>query len=235
MKQGTISMKKQGHTKEKQYQIMLEYQAQKGLETLGLMTSQAWFDDPKRLTFTLSRYKFVAKMFSGCRNVLEVGCADAFATRIVVQEVEKLTAVDFDPLFVADTNSRMSDRWKFECLTHDMLKGPVKGEFDGVYALDVLEHILPADEGLFLANMAESLAEHGTLIIGMPSLESQDYASPLSKEGHVNCKTMTEFKETMQEYFHNVFMFSMNDEVLHTGYHKMAHYLFALCCGKRVQ
>jgi hypothetical protein len=28
-------------------------------------------------------------------------------------------------------------------------------------------------------------------------------------------------------------MFSMNDEVVHTGYHKMAHYLFALCCEKR--
>jgi hypothetical protein len=28
-------------------------------------------------------------------------------------------------------------------------------------------------------------------------------------------------------------MFSMNDEVVHTGYHKMAHYLFALCCHKR--
>jgi hypothetical protein len=37
----------------------------------------------------------------------------------------------------------------------------------------------------------------------------------------------------MQRFFHNVFMFSMNDEVVHTGYHKMAHYLFALCCGKR--
>jgi hypothetical protein len=28
-------------------------------------------------------------------------------------------------------------------------------------------------------------------------------------------------------------MFSMNDEVVHTGYHKMAHYLFAVCCGRR--
>ncbi len=90
------------HTKELQYQVMLEYRASRGLETLGLMTSQAWFDDPKRLTFTLARYKFVAKMFSGRENVLEVGCADAFSTRIVVQEVGKLTAVDFDPLFVED-------------------------------------------------------------------------------------------------------------------------------------
>ena len=57
---------------------MLEYRDRHGLESLGLMTSQAWYDDPKRLTFTLSRYKFAAKMLSGSQNVLEVGCADAF-------------------------------------------------------------------------------------------------------------------------------------------------------------
>jgi 2-polyprenyl-3-methyl-5-hydroxy-6-metoxy-1,4-benzoquinol methylase len=221
-------------TQEQQYQVMLEYRARRGLETLGLMTSQAWFDDPKRLTFTLARYKFAAKMLSGCKNVLEVGCADAFATRIVVQEVEKLTATDFDPLFVEDTNARMGQRWAFECRTHDMLTGPFPSQFDGIYALDVLEHIQPTDEPVFLTNMVKSLLPHGTMIIGMPSLESQPYASPISKEGHVNCKSMPDLKAVMQRYFHNVYMFSMNDEVVHTGYHKMAHYLFALCCSSRL-
>ena len=212
---------------------MLKYRRRRGLETMGLMASQAWYDDPKRLAFTLSRYKFVAKMLAGSEHVLEVGCADAFGTRVVVQEVKKLTAVDFDPLFVDDTNSRMSDRWKFECRVHDMLAGPVAGQFDGAYALDVLEHIVPENEERFLRNISSSLTPRGVMIIGMPSLESQPYASALSKEGHVNCKTMPDLKAVMQGYFHNVFMFSMNDEVVHTGYHKMAHYLFALCCGKK--
>jgi len=223
----------QDHTKEKQYQIMLEYRRKRGLETMGLMASQAWYDDPKRLAFTLSRYKFVAKMLAGSEHVLEVGCADAFGTRVVVQEVKKLTAVDFDPLFVEDTNARMSERWKFECRVHDMLAGPVSGTFDGAYALDVLEHIVPENEERFLRNMMAPLTARGVVIIGMPSLESQPYASELSKEGHVNCKTMPDLKAAMQRHFHNVFMFSMNDEVVHTGYHKMAHYLFALCCGKK--
>lgn len=227
------------HTREKQYQVMLEYRQRHGLESMGLMSSQAWFDDPKRLTFTLARYKFAAKMLSGRQNVLEVGCADAFATRVVLQEVGRLTAVDFDPLFVEDVNARMGDKWTFECRVHDMLQGPVPqdsvvgGAFDGVYALDVLEHIQPEDEARFLENMVASLAEHGAMIIGMPSLESQVYASPISKEGHVNCQTSPQLKATMERYFHNVFMFGMNDEVLHTGYHKMAHYLFALCSGKK--
>ena len=222
------------YTKERQYQVLLEYRDKHGLESLGLMSSQCWYDDPKRLVFMLSRYKFVAKMLAGCERVLEIGCADAFGSRIVLQEVKELTAIDFDPLFVKDANLRMDTRWGFSCYVHDMLQEPVSGVFDGIYAIDVLEHILPENEDLFLKNALDSLSDHGTLIIGIPTLESQAFASQISKEGHVNCKTMPDLRNTMRRYFHNVFMFSLNDEVVHTGFHKMAHYVFALCCGKRV-
>jgi hypothetical protein len=67
----------------------------------------------------------------------------------------------------------------------------------------------------------------------MPSAESQSYAAPQSKLGHVNCKSGKDFKSLMERYFHNVFLFSMNDEVVHTGFYPMAHYLFAMCCGRR--
>jgi 2-polyprenyl-3-methyl-5-hydroxy-6-metoxy-1,4-benzoquinol methylase len=220
-------------TKEPQYQSMIEQERERGLETLGLMTSFAWNDDPKRLTFTLSRYKFVAKLLSGRKHVLEVGCADAFGTRIVRQEVQRLTATDFDPLFVEDVKKRMNPKWEFEVFVHDMLSGPVPGVYDGAYALDVLEHIEPAKEHTFLQNLVASLAPHGAVVIGMPSLESQVYASPNSKAGHVNCKSLPELKGLMEQYFHNVFMFCMNDEVVHTGFHKMAHYLFALACTRK--
>lgn len=220
-------------TKEPQYDLCVEYAKERGLEQLGLMTSQAWYDDPKRLTFTLARYKFAARMLSGCKDVLEVGCADAFGTRIVLQETGKVTATDFDPLFVEDAKKRSVGKWQFDCIVHDMLSGPMPGHYDGVYALDVLEHIEPHHEDTFIRNMIAPLSQHGVCVLGMPSLESQAYASPLSKAGHVNCKTSPAFKEVMSRYFHNVFMFSMNDEVLHTGYHKMAHYLFAVSCGKK--
>lgn len=219
-------------TREPQYQRTLELQ-KAGLGTLGLMTNQAWEDDPKHLLFTLSRYKFVAKMLSGAKSVLEVGCADAFGTRIVVQEVEKLMAVDFDPIFVADANERMSERWRFECRTHDILTGPVPGGFDAAYALDVIEHIPSIDEMQFVGNMVHSLSNPGLLILGTPSLQSQAYASPPSKAGHINCKDAPALKKLLGHFFHNVFIFSMNDEVVHTGYYPMAHYLFGLACSKR--
>ncbi len=220
------------HTKEPQYDRCLELAEQRRTE-FGLMSNQVWHDDPRRLGFVLARYKFVSKMFSGMNRVLEVGCADAFGTRVVRQEVKALTATDFDPVFVEDVNRRIDPAWPFECFTHDMLTGPVNGPFDGVYAVDVIEHIHAEDEDRFVGNMVKSLGPHGVCILGSPSLESQTYASPGSKAGHVNCKSGDEFRQLMARYFHNVFLFSMNDEVVHTGYHKMAHYLFAIGSDRR--
>jgi len=220
-------------TREPQYQRTLELARESGVTTLGLMTNQAWTDDPRHLVFTLARYKFVAKMLSGRNHVLEVGCADAFGTRLVLQEVKRLTATDFDPVFVADVRKRMDHRWKFECEQHDLLAGPFPGQFDGAYALDVIEHIPEEQEQLFLGNLVSSLTPEGVLILGSPSLESQAHASPPSKAGHVNCKTGKTMRSMLERFFHNVFIFSMNDEVVHTGYYPMAHYIIGVGCTRR--
>ena len=220
-------------TREPQYQRTVEIAAEKGLTTLGLMTNQVWEDDPRHLVFTLSRYKFVSKMLSGRNHVLEIGCADAFGTRLVQQEVKRLTATDFDQTFVDDVNRRMDPNWPFECRQHDLLAGPFPGSFDAAYAMDVIEHIPASEEDIFIGNIVRSLTPDGILILGSPSLESQAYASPPSKEGHVNCKSGKAFKALMERFFHNVFLFSMNDEVVHTGFNPMAHYLIAIGSMRR--
>jgi 2-polyprenyl-3-methyl-5-hydroxy-6-metoxy-1,4-benzoquinol methylase len=220
-------------TREPQYQHAVTIRDNEGLARFGLVANQAWRDDPRHLLFSFARYKFVAKMLSGCRSALEIGCADGFATRIVAQEVPAITATDFDELFVEDARRTVSDRWPVDFRAHDILASPVEGEFDAAYALDVLEHIPAESESRFFANILGSLAPHGVLILGTPSLESQAYASQMSKEGHVNCKTGEQLKWACAQFFHNVFLFSMNDEVVHTGFAPMAHYLFVLCCSPK--
>ena len=80
----------------------LEALEQDGTQELGLMNNAVWAGDPRRLVFTLARYKFVAKMFEGKGSVLEVGCGDGFGSRIVKQSVQKLTITDYDELFIKD-------------------------------------------------------------------------------------------------------------------------------------
>lgn len=221
-------------TCEPQYNRCLELRDTVGVARFGLMYNQAWHDDPRHLLFLFSRYKFVSKMFSGFERVLDVGCADAFAVRLVLQEVKSLTTIDFDPVFIQDILDRMDKKWIFNARVHNIVSAPVTdGPYDGIYSLDVIEHIAKEQEELYLQNMLAALAPHGVMLIGTPSIQSQQYASPPSKAGHINCKDHKELKALMLKYFHNVFIFSMNDEVVHTGFAPMAHYLFALCCGKR--
>jgi 2-polyprenyl-3-methyl-5-hydroxy-6-metoxy-1,4-benzoquinol methylase len=214
---------------EPQYREMIEEIRRRGRQELGYMTSWAYLDDPKRLTFMMARYKFVAKMLDGASSVLEVGCGDGFGTRIVAQSTRNITAIDFDPEFIEDARSLAVDKFPIEFRQHDMLRSSVEGTFDAAYSLDVLEHIEVSDEDKFITNIAGSLKEDGVVIIGTPSLESQAYASRMSKLGHVNCKTQADLKVCMKRHFANVFMFGMNDEVVHTGYGKMVHYHLALC------
>lgn len=221
-------------TFEKQYEHCIEVEQKHGRTSLGLMTNQVWHDDPKRLLFVLSRYKFVAKMLAGKNSVFEIGCADAFGTRLVRQEVRNVLAVDVDPVFIEDcVNRSESDCWDVTYQVHDILSGRIEGTFEAGYALDVFEHIPPERESDFLKNVCDSLPSTGVFLIGTPSLESQVYASPGSIVGHVNCKNSDNLRLLCREFFNNVFMFSMNDEVVHTGFSGMAHYLFALCVGRK--
>lgn len=204
-----------------------------GVARLGLHTNKQWHEDPKHLLFSLARYKFVAKMLGGKENVLEIGCGDAFCSRLVRQEVKRLVAVDIDPLFIEDVKDRSDPNWPIEAAVHDALQGHVPGTFEAVYSLDVLEHIPESREDVFLSNACRSLSPDGVLIIGIPSLESQAHSKGKDITGHVNCKSGPQLKTLLEKYFKNVFSFSMNDEIVHTGHAKMAHYLICVCCGKR--
>jgi SAM-dependent methyltransferase len=190
------------------------------------MLSHTWRNDPTRLVFVLARYKHAAKMLAGARAVAEVGPCDGFASAIVRQHVGELTLFDFDPVFVQLARER-----GFAAHEADIVAQPLPRAFDAVLMLDVFEHIHPHNERQALNHVIASLAPHGRLVLGMPSMESQAYASSQSKLGHVNCKHGPELRALLRHYFANVTVYTMNDEALGTGFYPMAHYLLALCCG----
>jgi len=223
-------------TKESQYQFMVEQTQRLGPVPMSIRASTMWRIDPKLLLFTLSRHKFVAKMLSGYDRVMEVGCGDAFASRLLHPEVKELHSLDFDPVFVEDARKRAEPGWPVTFAVHDILKdGPylAGGAFDAAFSLDVVEHIPEEQEDVYVRNIAASLTSHGVFICGSPSIESQPYASPPSKEGHINCKSGKALQALLKKHFENAFLFGMNDEVLHTGFSPMCHYLFVLATTPR--
>lgn len=217
--------------KEPQNQIQFdEYQKQPG--SLGPYTTYIWQHDPRHLGFLLARYKFCAKILEGKERVLEVGCGDGFGVPVVTQTVGHVHGIDFEPLLIEDNRKRLGHRkCTFESL--DITQSRPQGKFDAAYSLDVIEHVPSQREHLYFENISASLKKNGVFIIGTPNVTANAYASAASREGHINLKSHADLRRLMQEYFENVFMFSMNDEIVHTGFGPMAHYLLALGAGTK--
>lgn len=222
-------------TKEFQNQSQVDDYKRMGPATMGPWTSHIWRTDPRHLGFLLARYKFVAKMLAEKKMVLEVGCGDAVGTPVVLQTVGNVHGVDFEPLVLNDAIKRYKSEGvsnvKFS--VHDMLKGSIDSKFDAAFSLDVIEHIPQDKELIFVKNIVSSLTDDAVLIMGTPNITANEYASPASKEGHINLKSADTLKKLLLDSFHNVFIFSMNDEVVHTGYSPMSHYLLGMGVGVR--
>ena len=200
---------------------------------LGPWTSYSLLNDPRHLAFVLARYKFVAKMLQGLGRVLEIGVGDAFGLPIVAQTVEHVDAVDWDQRLLDGNRQRLSHLANVEYHLIDFNTTAPAFTVDAVYWVDVIEHLDSASEAGFLTNIVRCLSEDGVLLTGTPNITAAAYASPQSAAGHINLKSFDSLRTLMQRYFRNVFMFGMNDEVVHTGYAPMCHYIWALAVGPR--
>ena len=219
--------------KEKQYAIQFKTLKERGTIELGPTCSHLWRTDPRHLCFLLSRYKFCSKILAGKKNVLEVGCGEGFGLRLIAQTVEKVHGVDFDPLFIKwAKHIYRKEHLNVSFQEIDIINEiPQNGLFDGIYALDFIEHINAIHENIVMRNICKTLDPNALCIIGTPNITANQHASEESLKGHINLKNAESLKSLLDKFFNNVIIFSMNDEVVHTGFHPMAHYLFGVAIG----
>jgi len=186
---------------------------------------------PRRLIFVLSHYKFAAKLIGDGKYVLEVGCSEGLGTVVLGESAKRVVGIDFDTDAIEEAlHSFGSDKIEFRA--QDFLAGQID-IFDAVVALDVIEHIYKEHEADFLMSVCANMSPYGVCIIGTPNMTADVYASATSKLGHVNLYTWDRLKSTMEKYFHQVLLFSANDEIIHTGFYPMAHYLIAVGICKK--
>ncbi len=191
--------------------------------------------DVRHLLFTFARYKFAARILGDkpALEVLELGCNEGLGTLHLAQVASRTLAVDFDKRAITWAEQNLS-RKGLDFVAADFL-GVRFGSFDAVVSLDVIEHIAKEKEQLFLQTIVNNLHEDGFALIGTPNIAAEAYASEASRIGHINLYDHQRLKELLLKEFHNVFLFGMNDEVVHTGFLPMCHYLFVLACNKRYQ
>ena len=198
---------------------------------LGPYFAQQALETPRHILFTLARYKFAVKMLApgSASSVLELGCGEGFGTLMLAEGGNDVTGIDFDEAAVEHAQAHI-DIPNCRFLHGDIL-GKTYGTFDAVVSMDVVEHIEKERENEYLETLVGNLEPHGIAVVGTPNETASRYASKGSEIGHVNLFTADRLDAFLRAGFHNVFVFSMNDEVVHTGFHPMAHYLMALACG----
>lgn len=204
------------------------------LVTLPLLDSYVFKNNFKGLSTILSRYKFVAKMLMGKKNVIEVGCNAGFKSTLLLQFVDNVVGIDYDQeqIDFAKKNYE-NERIKFLCKDiFEIDRCGVNGIYnDAIFALDVIEHIAPEKEDEFIEKMILNIHENGICIIGTPNITASKYQSESSKLAHINLYSYDRLKALMDKYFYNTFLFGMNDEVVHVGFPQMSHYLFVIGVG----
>lgn len=217
----------------------------KDIFELGPYYSNGMYTDIKKSMITLSRYKFVSKMleYKEKLKILELGCNEGLGAYFFMQLSNCLeyVGVDIDKKAIQWGLEKVKPeaelyKKRVEFLQEDFLE-PVfleevgKKRFNTVISLDVIEHIAKEDEQKYMNAIVENLEENGIAIIGTPNISMYQYQPEATKKVHINMFDQVRLSNLFHTAFHNVFLFSMNDEIVHTGFAPMACYFFAVCCG----
>jgi len=208
---------------------------------LGPHTSFQWNNSRRHLLFTAARYKFAMKMIGNIyepneKLILDLGCSDGFGTYYVAEFAKYVLGIDFDQEAIsfaqAEKNSTFPKDVKVEFKLDNFLNKQY-GSFDGVVSFDVIEHIYPEHESDFMSTVLMNLKDSGTFVLGTPSLETQQYSKEVVTGAHVNVYKGEQLYHMLKQYFCNVYLFTQNDEIIHTGHLRMANYLIAVCSQKK--
>ncbi|MCI9646689.1 MAG: class I SAM-dependent methyltransferase [Lachnospiraceae bacterium] len=204
---------------------------------LGLYYSHMISTDIKHLAFTLSRYKFVSKllMYRDSVDLLELGCQEALGALMFSQntKLHSYVGIDLDEGAIKWNQEYMPQDFEFICGNFFDYKKAEGKEFNAVVSLDVIEHISADMENEYCNVIYDNLKEDGVAVVGTPNIMLDPYACEESKIGHINLYDQERLHKLMANYFKNVFIFNMNDEMVNTGFAPMSCYIFAVCCNKR--
>lgn len=184
-------------------------------------------EDLLRLLIRLARYKFVARLLKKTDHALEIGCGSGLGSIFLSQYCTHVTGMDVKTTEVEEARS-INRRQNVEFKVGDFFELEAVTQYDVVVALDVIEHMPVEQVHKLVADVARHLKPNGMAVIGTPSIYSYEYQGQLSKASHVKCYDQQELVALVENYFGRTLVFSMNDELVHTGFPKMAWYYFVL-------
>ncbi len=159
--------------------------------------------------------------------MLDIGCGQGLSSIFFSDYCKYVYGVDLLSDFLNH------DRKNIKFIKKDIFnlkKNNFKHNIDLITLIDFIEHFNKSQGSLILNKCSKLLKKKGgTLIVGTPSVYSSKYRSKRSKIQHIHEYDGMELKDLCSKYFNRTFLFSMNDELVHTGFYKLAWFNFVIC------
>ncbi len=194
----------------------------------GKMGDQKWMiENPLMTTIKFSRFKFASKLISQNDTLLDIGCGQGLSSIFFSDYCKFVYGVDLLSDFLNHDRKNIKFIKKSIFNIH---KKNFNRKINIITLIDFIEHFKKSDGALILSKCSKLLEKKGgTLIIGTPSVYSSKYRSKRSKKQHIHEYDGMELKNLCSQYFSRTFLFSMNDELVHTGFYKLAWFNFVIC------
>lgn len=184
--------------------------------------------NPLMTAVKLARFKFPARMLGAKDDVLDLGCGRGYGTYFYASMTQgRVIGVDFFSDIAAVREQITRPNLQF--LEDDLrLPSPqlLEMKHDAILSVDVIEHFSRDDGSALIENFSKTLNPGGMMILGTPNRRSAEWRSEQSKKVHIHEYEPEELRALCDTYFRRTFQFSMNDEIIHTGFSKLAWFFY---------
>jgi len=190
---------------------------------LGRELSYQFVNNPRKILYTMSYYKFAAKMIGSRKKVLHVGCGEGLGTWLLAKECGYARGIDTDIDSIRVAMNTWTDKIiSFEAIDFFLMK---KEEFYGLVSVDLP---LPHEKSRFFKHITGYISHDGVAVIVTPNVISEQYVNSAGENGY-----WKQLLREMEQYFHHVFIFGATGEVIHTDFLMSSPYLILMGCRKR--
>jgi len=186
--------------------------------------------NPLMAAVKLARYKFPARLIAPEDRVLDLGCGNGYGAYFYATVAREVIGLDLHADLEGAAERGLA-RDNLTLVKGDILDLPSEvagATFDVVVAVDVIEHFYRDDGERIVADYSERLSDRGMMILGTPNRGSGAYRSEASRRVHMHEYEPEELRTLCDRHFKRTLLFSMNDEVVHTGFAKMAWFFYVL-------
>jgi len=228
-------MAKKTYARDEKYFNKLIGELYQNYREIALPPEYAYFiqENSLQMLIRLARYKFVARQLKRTDRVLEVGCGSGLGAIFLGQHCHSVDGIDVNEQEIKEAEA-VNRRENVRFSVADYFTFKASHKYDVIVLLDVIEHMDEALGEKLIDKTADDLKENGWLVVGTPSCYSYEYQSQFSKAAHVKLYDQAELVGLIEKHYGRCLAFSMNDEMVHTGFSKLAWYYFVLAFGPRL-